>query len=192
MKQKSLLVLLMVLFSPVCLSHLMPGDYGLTEESITKPYQANDFLCGSIIVEVKDGWSIEQVRLNKGTIQNQFQFAEQQTKELFFPTQLGGGLLHVRQSTGVNEFTRLYPFSDPVDFELTVSQAGQVNQTKYRITKGICSEIKLGEVKVELKEGNDISYYVQPVVQDDTTGRFWQAWRFEYYTPAYMVIPSPE
>ncbi len=164
---------------------------GSLDEVITAN-STNDYLCGSLILQLTSGWFIQSLFLKHGTIQNQFQFEPVSGgKKRFRPTGFGNTLLHVRQPTGYLAYSNLYPSGYPIDFLLTVVQAGGVNETSFRIRKKTCNIAALGEVELSQLTGNPLSYHLQNSERDDTTTIFhW--FDSAFFTPAYLVMPAPQ
>ena len=153
--------------------------------------QANDYLCGSLVVQLADGWKIIEIGLEQGTIQNQFQFRKTNAEDEFYkPIGLGDNLLHVRQSTGYTHVSRVYLKSYSIDFVLTIAQDAGINEVTYRVQKSVCNGYKVGSVEMTHIRGNEVASHIQQSEQDDTTWKVhWLSSRF--FTPAYLLIPAP-
>ena len=158
--------------------------------TIVRETLANDYLCGSLVIQVPHDWKIVNVRVNYGSIQNQFQFSQDpDDSDLYFPNDFGGNLLEIRQSTGILISSRLYPLNYPIDIDLKLAQKGQFNEVSYRVTKRVCNFLQVGGVEVTHTDGNPVHYNIINPVQDDTT---WIIHRLNscYFTPAYLLIPA--
>ncbi len=153
--------------------------------------KANDYLCGSLVVLIADGWKITQIEMKQGTIQNQFQFRKTDDENKFYkPNGLGDNLLHVRQSTGYTNISRVYLKNHAIDFVLTITQDAGINEVNYSVKKSVCNGYKVGEVEITQISGNEVPYHLQRPEQDDTTWKVhWLSSRF--FTPAYLLIPAP-
>ena len=160
-------------------------------EVLSEQLEANDYLCGSLTVQVPYDWKIVNVRVNQGSIQNQFQFSQDDSdSSLYLPKEnkQGGNLLQIRQSTGISGYSRTYVTSYPIDIDLTLAQDGLFNEVTYRITKNVCNAIQVGDVEVTHTSGNPVNYKLINSEQDDTTGLVHKL-SSRFYTPAYLVLP---
>ena len=148
--------------------------------------QANDYLCGTLSIQVPEGYRIQTVEVRHGSIQNQEYFVQEEGGSFFHPNEFGTQSLLIKQGTGFLSYSRLYLRSYPIDFDLTLTD-GQY-ESSYTITKGTCNAVQLGRVSLEHNGGQPLAYHLIQSQRDDVT---WAVHGIDsaYFTPAFLTIP---
>ena len=163
---------------------IIDGLFRVTQDLIN----ANDYVCGSVNIQVQGDWKIKSVKVHEGTIQNQFQFRDN-GRSTFKPKFENTRFIQVKQATGYTDTARTYVFTHPIDVDVTLVQIDGANETTYRVQKGTCNAVQLGKVKMKFLDGIDLPYFIRQSERDDQTW-FVHSIRSEYYTPANILIPS--
>ncbi|WP_419534075.1 hypothetical protein [Endozoicomonas sp.] len=141
-------------------------------------YQEKDYQCGTIIVELLDKWSIKEVVMTYGHVQNQFQF--ERIENLYKPLRKNTKFLQIKQQSDY------FIFSNPITFFLTVHDG--THESSFDIQQSTCNDFKLGKASVKLTSGQPIPFLIQESKRD-TTSSFSDHIDSAYFTPTYILMP---
>ncbi|KEQ19532.1 hypothetical protein [Endozoicomonas numazuensis] len=161
-------------------------------ETFTGYYSANDYFCGSVNVMLVEGWEITSVKVTNGSIQNQFQFKQSRIdRSIFRPNGYSTNLLQIRQLTGYVSMANIYWSANPIDFTLSMKHKKSAQVLQFRIQKEVCSLSRVGSVLVEQLTSENVRWLIKNSVLDDQGRRV--GWAHNaFFTPAYVIIPSPK
>ncbi|KEI70377.1 hypothetical protein GV64_06215 [Endozoicomonas elysicola] len=148
---------------------------------------ANDYVCGMMTLTTEDGYYIDSVLVNQGSIQNDSQF-EHIGDNLYVPKNRGiTNLLLVKQMTGWTTAGSAYITENPIDFYVTVSDGRQTSTIN--IQKSSCTLWNYGKAHASVIKGDDISFCLTNSGTDSKVSTL-TALTAAYGKPALMRIPG--
>ena len=148
---------------------------------------ANDYVCGMMTVSLEDGWYIDSVIVNQGSIQNDSQF-EHIGDNIFIPKNRGlTNLLMVKQTTGWTTAANSYVLENPVDFYLTVSDGREMSTLN--LQKSSCTLYSYGKASVSVVKGDEVQSCVTNAGTDTKVSTL-TAITSAYGKPALVRIPG--
>ncbi|MRI31980.1 hypothetical protein EOPP23_03075 [Endozoicomonas sp. OPT23] len=111
--------------------------------------------------------------------------------QIYLPSKFNTNQLQVRQLTGFVALGNVYWNTNPVEFIVKIRHKNTGYTPQFYITQSVCSIAQKGEVGVEQLSGRSkVSYYIQNSERDDQT-YFYHNTSTAFFTPGYVVIPSP-
>ncbi len=151
---------------------------------------ANDYVCGMLTLSLENGWYIDSVLVNRGSIQNHMQF-EQQVDDnedtIYLPkNKTSTNLLMVKQMTGWFVASNIYWLHNPVDFLVTVSDGD--SSSTISVQKSACTLYRYGAVKASVINGDDVPLCISNVSPDPNTDRVSAKASSAYGSPALLRI----
>ncbi len=148
---------------------------------------ANDYVCGMITLTTEDGFYIDSVLVNQGSIQNDSQF-EHIGDDLYVPKNRGiTNLLLVKQMTGWSAAGSAYISNNPVDFYVSVSD-GRKSSTIH-VVKNSCTLYSYGRASASISKGSDLSFCLTNSGTDAKVSTI-SALTSAYGKPALIRIPG--
>ncbi|WP_172807599.1 hypothetical protein [Endozoicomonas ascidiicola] len=148
---------------------------------------ANDYACGMLTVALEDGWYVDSVVVNQGSIQNDHQF-EHIGDNIFVPKNRGlTNLLMIKQITGWSTAANSYILENPVDFYLTVSDGREVSTLN--VQKNSCTPYSYGKAYVSVVKGSEVPVCVTNASTDGKVSTL-TAITSAYGKPAQIRIPG--
>ena len=148
---------------------------------------ANDYVCGMMTLATEDGFYIESVLVNQGSIQNDSQF-EHIGGDLYVPKNRGiTNLLLVKQMTGWTTAGSTYITENPIDFYVTVSDGRQTSTIS--IQKSACTLYSYGKAHASVVKGDDVPFCLTNSDTDSKVSTL-TALTSAYGKPALMRIPG--
>ncbi|MFK0574015.1 hypothetical protein [Endozoicomonas sp.] len=149
---------------------------------------ANDYICGLMTVTLEDGWYVDSVMLNQGSIQNDSQF-EHIGDNLYVPRNRGiTNLLLVKQMTGWTTAGSAYVTENPIDFYVTVSDGRQTSTIN--VQKSSCTLYSYGKAHASFVRGDDVSYCLTNPSSDSKVSGLASTFTSAYGKPGLMRIPG--
>lgn len=148
---------------------------------------ANDYVCGMITLTTEDGYYIDRVQINQGSIQNDSQF-EHIGNNQYVPKNRGiTNLLLVKQMTGWTTGGSAYITENPIDFYVTVSDGQQISTIN--IQKNSCTLYSYGRANASIIRGDDVSFCLTNSGTDSKVSTI-SSLTSAYGKPALMRIPG--
>ena len=148
---------------------------------------ANDYVCGMMTLTTEDGYYIDSVLVNQGSIQNDSQF-EHIGDNLYVPKNRGlTNLLLVKQMTGWTTAGSAYVTENPIDFYVTVSDGRQTSTIN--IQKSSCTLYSYGKAHASVIKGDDVSFCLTNSGTDSKVSTL-TALTAAYGKPALMRVPG--
>ncbi len=148
---------------------------------------ANDYVCGMMTLTTEDGYYIDSVLVNQGSIQNDSQF-EHIGDNLYVPKNRGiTNLLLVKQMTGWTTAGSAYITENPIDFYVTVSDGRQTSTINFQ--KSSCTLYSYGKAHASVIKGDDVSFCLTNSGTDSKVSTL-TALTSAYGKPALMRIPG--
>ncbi|WBA88194.1 hypothetical protein [Endozoicomonas sp. GU-1] len=148
---------------------------------------ANDYVCGMMTLTTEDGYYIDSVLVNQGSIQNDSQF-EHIGDNLFVPKNRGiTNLLLVKQMTGWSTAGSAYITENPIDLFVTVSDGRQTSTIN--VQKSSCTLYSYGKAQASIIKGDDVSFCLTNSGTDSKVSTI-TALTSAYGKPALMRIPG--
>lgn len=149
---------------------------------------ANDYVCGMITITLEDGWYIERVRVDQGSIQNDSQFNDIGDNH-YVPKNRGlTNLLLVKQMTGWTTASNVHYKDNPIDLYLTISDGSQTSDIK--VQKNTCTSWSYGKAHASVVKGDDVSFCLTNVQTDPNVSSLSSTLTPAYGKPALMRIPG--
>ena len=149
---------------------------------------ANDYACGIYHLNLEDGWYIDSVLMNQGSIQNSFQF-DHIGDNLYIPKSRGlTNQLMVKQITGLMTASNIYYTEKPIDFYVTVSDGRQTSTLL--VQKGACTLYNVGPTNVSVVKGDDVPFCLMDPSPDTNIPQAYTKVFASYSTPAFMLLPG--
>lgn len=157
-------------------------------KTLASAFSTFEGFCGSLEVQLQNGWLIKNIEIFRGSIVNQFQFKKDKSGIHWPVESLNSRVFQMRPSPAYFEYYRLYPFGYPIDFNVTVYHQEDMNETTFHITKTVCNPVKLGRADAKILTGDEIPFYIRHSELDK------KAWSInqvssKYYTGSYILIP---
>ncbi len=151
--------------------------------------EANQFHCGSMIVELQDDWSIVSLNIKKGSLQNARLYQQKEGEEsAFVPKFANTTLAHIKQAIDDGKVEKLSIMDFPLEAEMVIAQPHGSNITTLHLTKGVCNALQTGSVSVTLKAGNPMNITVYQS-ERDSHSKLTDLHKKANYTPAYVLLP---
>lgn len=148
---------------------------------------ANDYVCGMMTLTTEDGFYIDSVMVNRGSIQNDSQF-EHIGNDVYVPKNRGiTNLLLIRQMTGWSTAGSAYISNSPIDFLVSVSD-GRKSSTIH-IVKSSCTLYSYGRASASVSKGDDVSFCLTNSGTDAKVSTL-SALTSAYGKPALIRIPG--
>ena len=148
---------------------------------------ANDYVCGMMTLTTEDGYYIDSVLVNQGSIQNDSQF-EHIGDNLYVPKNRGiTNLLLVKQMTGWTTAGSAYITENPIDLFVTVSDGRQTSTIN--VQKSSCTLYSYGKAHASVIKGDDVSFCLTNSGTDSKVSTI-TALTSAYGKPALMRIPG--
>ncbi|WP_299728617.1 hypothetical protein [uncultured Endozoicomonas sp.] len=167
-------------------NHLLQKNVLLSQLTRLLPI-ANDYACGMLTVALEDGWYVDSVVVNQGSIQNDHQF-EHIGDNIFVPKNRGlTNLLMIKQITGWSTAANSYILENPVDFYLTVSDGREVSTLN--VQKNSCTPYSYGKAYVSVVKGSEVPVCVTNASTDGKVSTL-TAITSAYGKPAQVRIPG--
>ena len=111
--------------------------------------------------------------------------------QIYLPSRFNTNQIHVRQLTGFVALGNVYWSTNPVEFIVNIRHKKTGYNPQFYVTQSVCSITQKSEVAVKQLSGKlKVSYHAQSSEQDDQTYFYHQA-STAFYTPGYVLIPSP-
>ena len=151
--------------------------------------EANQFHCGSMIVELQEDWSIVSLDIRKGSLQNARLYQQKEGEEsVFIPKFADTKMVHLKQAIDDGKVEKLSIMDFPLEAEIVIAQPHGSNLTTFLLTKGVCNTVQTGSASVTLKAGNPMNITVyQP--ERDSHSKLTDLHKKANYTPAYVLMP---
>ncbi|KEI70381.1 hypothetical protein GV64_06240 [Endozoicomonas elysicola] len=151
--------------------------------------EANQFHCGSMIVELQEDWSIVSIDIKKGSLQNARLYQQKEGDEsAFVPKFANTTLAHFKQAIDDGKVEKLSIMEFPLEAEMVIAQPHGSNITTFHLTKGVCNALQTGQTSVTLKAGNPMSITVYQS-ERDSHSKLTDLHKKANYTPAYVLLP---
>ncbi|WP_257285463.1 hypothetical protein [Endozoicomonas sp. SESOKO1] len=148
---------------------------------------ANDYVCGMMSLTTEDGYYIDSVLVNQGSIQNDSQF-EHIGDNLYVPKNRGiTNLLLVKQMSGWTTAGSAYITENPIDLFVTVSDGRQTSTIN--VQKSSCTLYSYGKAQASVIKGDDVSFCLTNSGTDSKVSTI-TALTSAYGKPALMRIPG--
>ncbi|WP_257294267.1 hypothetical protein [Endozoicomonas sp. YOMI1] len=148
---------------------------------------ANDYVCGMMTLTTEDGYYIDSVLVNQGSIQNDSQF-DHIGDNLYVPKNRGiTNLLLVKQMTGWTTAGSAYITENPIDLFVTVSDGRQTSTIN--VQKSSCTLYSYGKAQASVIKGDDVSFCLTNSGTDSKVSTI-TALTSAYGKPALMRIPG--
>ncbi|USE37860.1 hypothetical protein [Endozoicomonas sp. SCSIO W0465] len=148
---------------------------------------ANDYVCGMMTLTTEDGYYIDSVLINQGSIQNDSQF-EHIGDNLYVPKSRGiTNLLLVKQMSGWSTAGSAYITENPIDLFVTVSDGRQTSTIN--VQKSSCTLYSYGKAHASVIKGDDVSFCLTNSGTDSKVSTI-TTLTSAYGKPALMRIPG--
>ncbi len=161
-----------------------PGEQYCTREEYSVPTVIDQYLESSEYTA-----ELEELKIST-------ELAEKASKlparpQIYLPSRFNTNQIHIRQLTGFVALGNVYWNTNPVEFIVNIRHKNTGYSPQFYVTQSVCSITQSSEVAVKQLSGKlKVSYHVQNSEQDDQTYFYHQA-STAFYTPGYVVIPSP-